>query len=106
MANSNFGVIDFPSAESLPHSAVSRVMGSLAATRRELAAQWAALPPADVQHHHAGRLGQIHRLIHSSGLRDTPPDDADRAFVVDLKASLSRDDPRQVSPGKLLAAML
>ena len=39
-------------------------------------------------------------------MRDALPDATDRAFVVDLKASLSLDDPRQVSPGKLLAAML
>jgi predicted O-linked N-acetylglucosamine transferase (SPINDLY family) len=106
MANTNFGVIDFPSADSRPSSAVSRVTVSLAATRRELATQWAALPPADVEHHYAGRLGQIHRLIHGSGLRDTLPDDADRAFIADLKASLSLDDPRQAGAGKLLAAML
>lgn len=106
MANSNLGVIDFPSVDALAHSAVSRVMASLAATRRELATQWAALPPADIEQHYAGRLGQIHRLIYGSGLRDAPPDATDRAFIVDLKAALSHDNPRQTHPGRLLAAML
>jgi predicted O-linked N-acetylglucosamine transferase (SPINDLY family) len=81
-------------------------MSSLAATRRELATQWAALPPADVEHHYAGGLGPIHRLIHGSGLRDAMPDADDRAFIADLKTSLAHDDPRRANPGKLLAAML
>jgi predicted O-linked N-acetylglucosamine transferase (SPINDLY family) len=103
MTSTDTGVITYPSRADV---AVAKVTTSLAATRRELATQWAALAPDEVEGHYAGRLGQIHRLIHGSGLRDTWPDAADRAFIADLKASLSRDDPRQADPGKLLAAML
>jgi predicted O-linked N-acetylglucosamine transferase (SPINDLY family) len=106
MTNSKFGVIDLPSVGSPSHAALSKVTDSLAAARRELATQWIALPPADVQHHYADRLGQIHRLINGGGLRDALPDATDRAFIIDLKASLARDNPRQASPGRLLAAML
>jgi predicted O-linked N-acetylglucosamine transferase (SPINDLY family) len=106
MAKSTFGVIDFPSTDSASHSAVARVMSSLAATRRELATQWIALPAADVERHYADRLGQVHRLINSSGLRGTMPDATDRAFISDLRASLALGGPRQLSPGNLLAAML
>jgi predicted O-linked N-acetylglucosamine transferase (SPINDLY family) len=106
MTKTDFGVIDFASAESPSRVSLSKVTDALAATRRELATQWVSLPPADVEHHYGNRLGQIHRLIHGSGLRDTLPDATDRAFIGDLKASLSLDDPRRVSAGKLLAAML
>jgi len=106
MTNNEFGVIDLVAAGSPSGSPASRVMSSLAAARRELATQWAALPPADVEHHYAGRLGQLHRLIHGSGLRDAMPDADDRAFISDLKTSLAGDDPRRANPGKLLAAML
>jgi predicted O-linked N-acetylglucosamine transferase (SPINDLY family) len=106
MTDSNFGVVDFPSSSCPDHVAVSKVVGSLAATRRELATQWAALSPSDVEQHYAGRLGQIHRFIQGSGLRDALPGAADRALIADLKASLALDGPRQVHPGKLLAAML
>src|SRR5712692_2399457 len=106
MASTDIGVIAPPSSGSRSHAALSTVTALLASTRPQLATQWAALPAADVEHHYAGRLRQIHRSIHGSGLRDTLPDAADRAFIADLKASLALDDPRQASPGKLLAAML
>jgi predicted O-linked N-acetylglucosamine transferase (SPINDLY family) len=106
MTNNNFGLIDFPPADSPSVAAVVKVTESLAATRRELAAQWATLPSTDVEHHYADRLGQVHRFIQGSGLRDALPDAADRAFIADLKASLALDDPRRANPGKLLAAML
>jgi predicted O-linked N-acetylglucosamine transferase (SPINDLY family) len=106
MANSNFGVIDFPSADSPSSAAVAKVTAALAATRRELATQWTSLPAADVERHYADRLGHIHRFIYGSGLRDLLPDAVNRAFIIDLKASLALDGPRQPSPGKLLAAML
>ncbi len=106
MTNSNFGVVDVPSADAPSRLALTKVTNSLAATRRELATQWVALPAADVQGHYADRLGQIHRFIQGSGLRDALPDASDRAFIAELKASLALDSPRQASPGKLLAAML
>jgi predicted O-linked N-acetylglucosamine transferase (SPINDLY family) len=106
MTNNSFGVIDLPSADSPSVSAVAKVTDSLAATRRELASQWAILPPADVEHHYTQRLGQLHRFIWGAGLRDALPDAADRAFIADLKASLALDDPGRANPGKLLAAML
>lgn len=105
MTNNNFGVVDFPSC-SPSDAAVAKVTGSLAATRRELATQWAALPAADVERHYAGYLGQVHRLIQGSELRDALPDVVDRAFIRDLKAALALDDPRRTNPGKLLAATL
>jgi len=106
MINTNLGLIELPSADSPSASAVAKVMESLAATRRELATQWASLPPDDVQRHYADRLGQIHRFILGLGLRDALQDATDRAFIADLKASLALDDPRRANPGQLLAAML
>jgi predicted O-linked N-acetylglucosamine transferase (SPINDLY family) len=106
MASTNIGLIDAPAPGSRSHAAIAQVAGSLAATRRELAAQWVSLPAADVEHQYAGRLGQVHRLLNGGGLRDTIPDAADRAFIAELKASMARNDPRQPSPGQLLAAML
>src|SRR5262245_20539447 len=106
MIDTNLGLMELPSADSPSVSAVSKVMDSLAATRRELATQWASLPPTDVEHHYADRLGQLHRFIQGAGLREALPDATDRAVIADLKASLALDDPRRSDPGKLLAAML
>ncbi len=74
--------------------------------RRELAAQWLAMPPADIAQHYAERLGHLHRKIQGSGMRERALSDSDRAFVAEIKQALSSDTPRQVSPGKLLAAAL
>jgi predicted O-linked N-acetylglucosamine transferase (SPINDLY family) len=84
----------------------SKVTNAMAAVRRALAAQWIGLPAADVQRHYAERLGQMHRLVHGSGLRDSPPSDDDRAFIAELKATLADTGPRNIGPGTLLAAML
>jgi predicted O-linked N-acetylglucosamine transferase (SPINDLY family) len=78
----------------------------MTAVRRELAAQWMAMPSAEAERQYAERLGQIHRMISASGLRNDPPSDTNRAFILKLKTALSDEGPRQVSPGKLLAAML
>ncbi|HZL40132.1 MAG TPA: hypothetical protein VFC45_07605 [Pseudolabrys sp.] len=83
-----------------------KVTDALAVARREMAAQWLAMPTADIAHHYAERFGHLHRQISGSGLRDGVPSDADRAFIAGLKTALSSDTPRQVSLGKLLAAML
>lgn len=106
MANTNLGLVDLPAPDSSSHVAVSKVTSLLVDTRRALATQWATLPAADVQRHYADRLGHIHRLIYNSDLRNTPSSVADRAFISDLKATLSRDNPHQTNPGNLLAAML
>jgi predicted O-linked N-acetylglucosamine transferase (SPINDLY family) len=98
-------VVNLPSRDPT-RSAVASVTDALAAARRELATQWIALGPADVQRHYADRLGQLHRQVFSCGLRDSPTSEADRAFIVKIKAALEGTQPRQVDPGKLLAAML
>lgn len=102
----DLGLVDIPFFCSPPHSPAAKVADSLAATRRELASQWIALPSADVERHYADRLGRIHRLIFNSGLREAPQSAADRTFIDDLKVTLSREEPRRADPGKLLAAML
>jgi len=106
VAGVELGLVATPRPGSRTHAAIAKVAASLAATRRELAAQWATLPSAELEQHYAGCLGQIHRMLTGSGLRDAIPDAADRTFIAELTASMSRDDPRQPSPGKLLAAML
>jgi hypothetical protein len=83
---------------------MARVMGAMAAVRRELAAQWLAVPEADAQRHYAERLGQLHRMVNGSGLRDALPSDDDRAFIAGLKAKLP--DQGKIAAGPLLAAML
>jgi len=90
----------------LAQPGVARVMGALAAARRELAAQWLALPEADAQRHYAERLGHLHRTINGTGLRDALQSDEDRAFLAELKTALAGENPRQPGAGKLLAAML
>ena len=106
VAGVELGLVATPRPGSRTHAAIAKVAASLAATRRELAAQWATLPSTELEQHYAGCLGQIHRMLTGSGLRDAIPDAADRTFIAELTASMSRDDPRQPSPGKLLAAML
>src|SRR5262249_4884224 len=106
MASTNLAVIAPSSPGSPSYVAVAKVMSSFTATRRELASQWAALSPADVEQHYAGPLGQIHRLIISSGVRDTLPGGKYRTFIAHLKASPGADAPVLPNPGKLLAAML
>lgn len=106
MTSTNLGLIDIPFFDSHSGSPLTKVTHSLAGARRELASQWLALPPGDVERHYADRLGRIHRLIYGSGLRETLPSPADREFMDDLKTALSRERPRRVGPGKLLAAML
>jgi predicted O-linked N-acetylglucosamine transferase (SPINDLY family) len=85
-----------------PQSAVTSAAKLL---RRELAACWLGMPPADVARHYAERLGNMQRTVQASGLRDGLPSDDDRDFISRLKTALSEDSPRQVNPGKLLAAM-
>jgi predicted O-linked N-acetylglucosamine transferase (SPINDLY family) len=98
-------VIDLPSRDPT-RAAVVRVTDAVAAARRELAAQWMALGAADVQRHYADRLGYLHRLIFSSGLRDSPTSEDDRAFIAKIRAALEAMPPGGLDPGKLLAAML
>jgi predicted O-linked N-acetylglucosamine transferase (SPINDLY family) len=98
-------VIILPSSDPT-WSSVTSVTSALAAARRDLATQWMELNPADVQRHYAGRLGRLHRLFFSSGLRDGVPLESDRSFIVKIKAALDNMQPHRVEPGKLLAAML
>jgi predicted O-linked N-acetylglucosamine transferase (SPINDLY family) len=99
-------LFDAFSPGSVAQSAVSKVTGHLLAARRELAEQWMVMPPADIERHYAERLGQMHRMLAGSGLRDAPLSSADRAFIVELRAALAAENPRQVNPGRLLAAFL
>jgi predicted O-linked N-acetylglucosamine transferase (SPINDLY family) len=64
------------------------------------------LSPADVERLYAGRLGNLHRLLFNSGLREDVRSDTDRTFIVKIKAALTAMQPCRVDPGKLLAAML
>jgi predicted O-linked N-acetylglucosamine transferase (SPINDLY family) len=98
-------VINPPSRDPT-RSAVVGVTDAVAAARRELATQWMGLRPADVQRHYADRLGDLHRLISRSGLRDSPTSQTDRAFMAKITAALAAMPRGQVAPGKLLAAML
>src|SRR5262245_58096699 len=103
MAYANLGIVDLSAVDS-PSSA--RVDRSLAAARRDLAAEWLSLSPPEVERQYSGRLGQMHRMLAGAGLRDAPQDAADREFIDTLKGALAGDEPRRASPGKLLAAML
>src|SRR5215471_1580596 len=103
MADTNFGVIDI---SALGSPSVAKVNRSLAAARRDLAAEWLSLADGEAEREYSGRLGQVHRMLASSGLRELPQAADDRAFIDRLKAELARDEPRRASPGKLIAAML
>jgi predicted O-linked N-acetylglucosamine transferase (SPINDLY family) len=106
MNGSNPAVLNTLSRDTSAQSALSRVTSAMTDVRRELATQWMAMVPADVERHYGGRLGQIHRMISGINLRNRLPSHVDGAFITALKAALSDESPRQLSLGKLLAAFL
>ncbi len=86
--------------------ALRAVIESWNQTRRELARQWLALPAADLAGALAGRLGQMHRMLRDSGVRDLLPSEADKTLIAELKTGLESTPASENNCGRLLAAML
>lgn len=102
MTASDLGLIAVP-APGAPSPALAG-LDQIAAGRRDIAAQWLSLDADAVRIAHAGPLGEMHKLVLGSGLRDLPPEPADAPVIDTLRARLDADGPPH--PGCLLAAML
>jgi predicted O-linked N-acetylglucosamine transferase (SPINDLY family) len=80
------------------------VMEALAEARRRLAEQWLDMPVDLVRLHWEQELGQLHRLLNQSGVRDQLPIEADAPLLRRIAEILGRAKAGEI--GALLAAML
>ncbi|KPQ39984.1 MAG: putative O-linked N-acetylglucosamine transferase, SPINDLY family [Phormidium sp. OSCR] len=79
-----------PTAQSTPMSTPPTTLDNPRQLRATVAQQWLNLPNDQLETHFTGQLGQLHKALWQSGLKNEPPTPDDQTTIAQLRQTLSQ----------------